>query len=71
MPVRSQAQRAFLNARYGHAWVKKHHFDQKGKLPEHAPKRKGKKQSRASIKRDGMIRNFQKKHGGGGGRGRS
>jgi hypothetical protein len=49
MPARSQAQRAFLNAKFGHAWVKRHHFDNAGKLPEHAAKvvakrkRKGKK----------------------------
>ena len=35
MPVKSQAQRAFLNMKFGHAWVKRHHFDQKGKLPYH------------------------------------
>ena len=35
MPARSQAQREFLNARFGHAWVKRHHFDNKGHLPEH------------------------------------
>lgn len=35
MPAVSQAQRAFLNARFGHAWVKLHHFDNKGKLPQH------------------------------------
>ncbi len=35
MPAKSQAQRALLNARFGHAWVKKHHFDNPGKLPEH------------------------------------
>jgi hypothetical protein len=33
MPAVSQKQRAFLNARFGHAWVKRHHFDNKGKLP--------------------------------------
>lgn len=38
MPAVSQAQRALLNARFGHAWVKKHHFDNKGKLPEHVKK---------------------------------
>lgn len=36
MPARSQAQRAFLNARFGHAWVKRHGFDNRGKLPAHA-----------------------------------
>jgi hypothetical protein len=35
MPAKSQAQRALLNARFGHAWVKKHLLENKGKLPEH------------------------------------
>lgn len=38
MPAVSQAQRAKLNQKFGHAWVKKHHFDNKGKLPEHKAK---------------------------------
>jgi hypothetical protein len=38
MPSESQAQRALLNAKFGHAWVKKHGFDNKGKLPEHVKK---------------------------------
>ena len=36
MPAVSDAQRRYLNARFGHAWVKKHHFDNEGPLPEHA-----------------------------------
>lgn len=43
MPARSQAQRAFLNWKFGHAWVKAHGFDNKGKLPEHIAKAKAKK----------------------------
>lgn len=45
MPAKSQAQRAYLNMKFGHAWVKKHHFDNKGKLPAHVGKkpRKAKK----------------------------
>jgi len=35
VPAVSQAQRAYLNARFGHAWVKAHHFDNPGKLPSH------------------------------------
>lgn len=35
MPAKSQAQRAYLNWKFGHKWVKKHHFDNKGKLPAH------------------------------------
>lgn len=38
MPAESQAQRAYLNAKFGHEWVKRHHFDNKGKLPEHVKK---------------------------------
>jgi len=40
MPAKSQKQRAFLNAKFGHAWVKRHHFDNKGKLPTYASKKK-------------------------------
>ena len=44
MPAVSQAQRAYLNMHFGHAWVKEHHFDNKGKLPAHVkPKKKAKK----------------------------
>lgn len=40
-PAVSQAQRAYLNAHFGHAWVKRHHFDNKGKLPAHVSPQKG------------------------------
>ena len=40
MPAKSEAQRKLLNARFGHSWVKKHHFDNKGKLPQHKGKDK-------------------------------
>lgn len=40
MPAKSQAQRRFLNARFGHKWVKSHHFDNKGKLPSRVGKKK-------------------------------
>ena len=45
MPAKSEAQRRKLNAKFGHAWVKEHHFDNKGKLPARVKpkKRKGKK----------------------------
>lgn len=33
MPARSEAQRRYLYAKFGPAWVKAHHFDNKGKLP--------------------------------------
>lgn len=53
MPARSSAQRRYLNAKFGHAWVKEHHFDNKGKLPEHVGKPKTKTRSR----RKGMHQN--------------
>ena len=43
MPARSQAQRAALNAKFGHDWVKKHHFDNKGTLPQHVGGKKRKR----------------------------
>lgn len=33
MPAESQAQRAYLAIHFGKAWMKAHHFDNKGKLP--------------------------------------
>lgn len=42
MPAKSQKQRAFLNMKKGHAWVKRHGFANKGKLPTRA-KKKGRK----------------------------
>jgi hypothetical protein len=52
VPARSEAQRRFLNARFGHAWVKRHGFDTKGKLPEHVHKRK--------RRRDHLIKSLGK-----------
>jgi hypothetical protein len=52
MPAKSEAQRKLLNAKFGHAWVKKHHFDNKGKLPAHVkPKAKAKPKARKAKKR--------------------
>ena len=33
MPAVSQAQRRYIYAKFGKAWAKKHHFDNKGTLP--------------------------------------
>lgn len=35
MPAQSEAERRYLNAKFGHAWVKRHHFDNTGPLPAH------------------------------------
>jgi hypothetical protein len=40
MPAQSQAQRAYLAMKFGPAWMKKHHFDNPGKLPQHVAKTK-------------------------------
>jgi hypothetical protein len=49
MPAKSQKQRAYLNSRFGHAWVKEHHFDNAGRLPMYAAKKK----SKAKTKKQG------------------
>lgn len=46
MPAVSQAQRSYLNARFGHAWVKKHGFDNPGKLPRYAARTKHRRHAR-------------------------
>lgn len=43
MPAKSEAQRRYLNAHFGHDWVKRHHFDNRGKLPARVAKAKGRK----------------------------
>lgn len=39
MPAKSQAQRAYLEMHFGREWVKRHGFDNKGKLPKHVKKK--------------------------------
>jgi hypothetical protein len=50
MPAKSQAQRELLNARFGHQWVKAHHFDNRGKLPAHVKGKHMAKQSSGAKK---------------------
>ena len=52
MPAKSEAQRRLLYARFGAAWVKRHHFGNKGALPEHvgAPGRRFKAIKRLARK---------------------
>jgi hypothetical protein len=56
MPAVSQSQREALNAKFGHAWVKAHGFDNKGPLPAHV------KPKKHSQKRHKMLSNFVKKN---------
>jgi hypothetical protein len=53
VPAVSEAQRRYLNARFGHAWVRKHGFDNRGKLPAHKRKKK------QTAYRDALIRRLR------------
>jgi hypothetical protein len=59
MPAESDAQRKFLYATKGAAWVKAHHFDNKGPLPAKV----GKKSTKHSSKRRKMMDSFVRKNG--------
>jgi hypothetical protein len=48
MPARSEAQRRYLNMKFGHEWVKEHHFDNQGKLPKRVKKKAKKKSGHVS-----------------------
>lgn len=50
MPAVSEAQRRYLNVHFGHAWVKEHHFDNRGKLPARVGKTKKKIKKRGRKK---------------------
>ncbi len=58
MPARSQAQRAYLNATKGHAWVKAHGYDNKGKLPA---KLGGKKTKKVAVKKTAKHRGAKRR----------
>ena len=51
MPAVSQAQRGYLASHFGAAWMRAHHFDNKGKLPKRASKPKGKSKGKKRRKR--------------------
>lgn len=40
MPAKSEKQRRLLEWKFGNDWVKKHHFNNKGKLPERVKKKR-------------------------------
>lgn len=61
MPAKSEAQRRLLNARFGHAWVKRHHFDNKGPLPERVG---GKTMHKAHSRNHHMPRHVKTHKGG-------
>ena len=56
MPAVSEAQRKWAFANKGAAWAKKHHFDNKGALPERAAKNKRAAARRLKKKHRGVDR---------------
>jgi hypothetical protein len=53
MPAKSEAQRGLLYAKFGAKWAKKHHFDNKGKLPAYVGKKATKKLADMARKKRG------------------
>jgi hypothetical protein len=51
MPAVSQAQRGYLASKFGPEWMKKHHFDNKGKLPKHAHRAKAEANAKKNLKK--------------------
>lgn len=52
MPAKSEAQRKKLYATFGAAWVKRHHYDNAGKLPARLhPKKKPKRKKPVAKKK--------------------
>jgi hypothetical protein len=52
MPAKSQAQRGYLAATKGPAWMKEHGYDNKGKLPYKVGKKKPAAKKKASKKKN-------------------
>jgi hypothetical protein len=63
MPAKSEAQRRKLNAKFGHAWVKAHGFDNKGKLPMHAKKKPKTKARKTRAKKKSTRRAKPRSYG--------
>ena len=56
MPVKSKAQSRFLNWKFGHKWVKKHHFAGKtGDLPEKKPEDEKDKKDKKDKRKEEMT----------------
>jgi hypothetical protein len=55
MPAVSQAQRGYLASKFGPAWMRKHHFDNKGQLPQHVG-------GKGAARREALRRMRKKRH---------
>jgi hypothetical protein len=51
MPARSQKQRAWAFGVKGAAWARRHHFDNKGKLPKYVKGSKSRRRKGRSKRR--------------------
>ena len=51
MSAKSQAQRGYLAHEFGPGWMKKHHFDNKGKLPAHVHRAEAVKNAKKNLKK--------------------
>jgi len=60
MPARSEAQRRYLNAKFGHEWTKRHGFDNKGKLPKKS-RRKQRGSNRSEGDRAALMEAFRRR----------
>lgn len=49
MPARSEAQRRWAFGVKGKAWAKRHHYDNKGKLPPRVPAKQTPQDERARL----------------------
>lgn len=50
MPSKSEAQRRYLAATFGIDWMRRHGFDNKGKLPARVRKKKTRKSPKRKTK---------------------
>jgi hypothetical protein len=53
MPARSQAQRGYLASHFGADWMRRHGFDNKGKLPQHVGKQDARKEALKRMRKKG------------------
>ena len=66
MPAVSEKQRAFIYATKGKAFAKRHHFDNKGKLPKRSKRssRNGKASDRDQLMEAFRRRSRKRRHRG-------
>jgi hypothetical protein len=61
MPAKSQAQRGYLAHKFGPEWMKRHHFDNPGKLPKYVKAQAGKTNVGLALFRARMAQSKNRK----------